>query len=499
MIALVVFIGVALTLVLGVRYWLGPRAPEGDHDLASRWSTSAAARSVAPPRPRVTQGTASWETALDRWVGAALLRPEEAAAIRRFEWDQGRAGAVPETGADVTRRLPALAEALGYLGGVLAVVGLVLLVAHYWPSLAIQWRLVMSAGVAATLAGVGAAVPEARHPALARLRGFVWLAAMAASGLFGGVVAHDAWGLTRPSSLILWTAVSVGAVGLAMWRLRPRPLQQLVTLAALVAALGAATAQFATPGVVGLVIAAVGIGVVASSRWRRMPSPWLNLGVGSLALFVAGLVIRAEWTAPGLIFSVVTAVVMLGVVEGTRFHLDRAPRLIVAAVGLVTLATGVPPAIGFFAPHAGLVTGWVMWLAGAVVGILASRHGVRDVGLIEVASGAVLLGGAAVSAAQSQGFATILGFLTALALLAWGTRPDRVAFSFLGAAGLLVFVPWAVVHYFPGPGRAPLVILIAGVLFLGLALWLARLRDRIPQGFSALLAHRGPRRHGRVS
>jgi hypothetical protein len=72
-----------------------------------------------------------------------------------------------------------VAEALGYLGGMLATIGLVLAVAQYWPDLALAGRLGISAAGAVVLLVAGWLVPEHAEPALARLRWFLWLASTA--------------------------------------------------------------------------------------------------------------------------------------------------------------------------------------------------------------------------------------------------------------------------------------------------------------------------------
>lgn len=77
-------------------------------------------------------------------------------------------------------KVPLVAEALGYLGGVLAVVGVVLLVSRYWPDLTLGWQLALSGGTAAVLIGAGASSPEDREPALARLRWSLWTLGTAA-------------------------------------------------------------------------------------------------------------------------------------------------------------------------------------------------------------------------------------------------------------------------------------------------------------------------------
>jgi hypothetical protein len=54
-----------------------------------------------------------------------------------------------------------------------------------------------------------------------------------------------------------------------------------------------------------------------------------------------------------------------------------------------------------------------------------------------------------------------------------------VLLSVTGALGLLGNVPWAIAHFFPGEGRAPLLVLVSGVLLVAVAILLARMGGRL--------------------
>ena len=74
--------------------------------------------------------------------------------------------------------------------------------------------------------------------------------------------------------------------------------------------------------------------------------------------------------------------------------------------------------------------------------------------------------------------ATLAGLVVAVVLLAVGTSPGRVMASMLGLASLLIYVPWSIGWFFPGEGRAPLLIAVSGLLIVGAAVILARMGDR---------------------
>ena len=145
-----------------------------------------------PPRtaasPRATPGVgrmappAELSDTLDRWVAIGLLSP------RVRPTPSSNTSVRPSRSRHPTarlpapdRRIPAYAEALGYLGGVLALAGLTLLVASYWPDMSTSFRLALSLVTTVALVGGGALVHEhAVDPALARLRWFLWMLSSAA-------------------------------------------------------------------------------------------------------------------------------------------------------------------------------------------------------------------------------------------------------------------------------------------------------------------------------
>ena len=171
-------VGIIAAIVLAVQRGLR-------HDEAR--SLSAPATEVPPSQDAPLSDT------LSRWVADGLLSSDQAQRILEHE----RAGAeTPEAVRFVKapaaqRRVPLFAEALGYLGGVLALSGLVLLIGSYWPDLSTAVRLILSLTTALALVGAGALVNEESDPALARLRWFLWTLASAAAALFTGVVTAD--------------------------------------------------------------------------------------------------------------------------------------------------------------------------------------------------------------------------------------------------------------------------------------------------------------------
>jgi len=74
---------------------------------------------------------------------------------------------------------------------VLALTGLTLLIANYWPDLSTSMRLALSFVATLALVGAGALVHEHVDAALARLRWFLWTLSSATAALFTGVLMVD--------------------------------------------------------------------------------------------------------------------------------------------------------------------------------------------------------------------------------------------------------------------------------------------------------------------
>lgn len=457
------------------------------------------------------------ELHLSDWVAAGLIDEQTSAAIGRFEAEHVTVGApvaatvgapssapisapvsapvstsmaapAPAVGpapavhpavapAGARPAFAGVVEALGYLGGVLATTGVVLLVAHYWTDLGAGGQLAISGLTAAALIAGGRAVPEASGAAMARLRSFLWTLGTAAVGVFAAVLA-DELGAPSPGSRV--TAITAGAVALTsglMWWGRFRPVQQLITLVAAVVAVGASFALLINQVGAGTAVWLAGAALVVLS-WRNVTAtPVIDTAVGSISMGVGSVMVVADGNARLLVVAA-TGLILVALALAPRLFRNTPSVVVLAVVGSVVLLQSAPPTIGFFAQDAGVATGLVVWLAGAAVLALGIRRLTRVPLVLEVLGGLVMLGGAAVTAAGSPGFATIFGLATALALLGVSMLPSRVALAPVGAVGLLVNVPWAISWFFPGEGRVPLLISVSGVLIIAVAVLMARLGHR---------------------
>ncbi|MFN8036552.1 MAG: DUF2157 domain-containing protein [Acidimicrobiia bacterium] len=468
-----------VVVVLVVWYVVTRRAPRVEH---------APGRAAVPGPSEVATAGGPVDLALrvHEWVDAGLLTPAQADAILAHEGAVA-VPAAPAVAAAVPApphvrpagpsRVPVVAEALGYLGGVLAVIGLVLIVSRYWPDMATAGRMALTGLGALALVGAGALVREAEDPAFARLRWFLWLASTACAAVFAAVLAGDAFTVARPTEVMIVATVVAVESGL-LWWWRDRPLQQFTCLAGTLVAIGAAVAVLTVAGVVGIAVWLAGVALLTAALVRFGPRPVLTLLVGAIAVMVAGSITASEWEAFGLVFATASAIALVALALVPDLVRDRSQQLVLASVGAVAVLSFLPGTLGYFAREAGVVTGLLTWAFGAGLVVLGARRLVRQPVLVEVLGGLALLGGAALTGVQAPGFAALFGIATAVALVALGTIPGQVLLSVFGSIGLLVNVPWAIGWFFPGEGRAPLLLMVSGALVLVVAVLMARMGGR---------------------
>jgi hypothetical protein len=473
-----VLIGIVAAVAFAVSRRARTRSGVGQQP--ERVSTAAAPASTSRARPEPVELAVGSNIGayLARWVDAKLLSDEQSVAILAYERSRATQPGTPAASVRSPRRIPAVAEALGYLGGILAIVGLVLVVARYWSDMATFGKLALCGAAALVLFGAGAVVREQSDPAFARLRGFLWLTSTAASALFVGVMVHDSFGVTKQETIVLACAGAVALQSGLLWWGRERPLQQLAFLIGAVVTMAAAVAELAHEGPVGLTVWIVGVLYLASGVTRRTTTPLLTEAVGAVAVVVGAVITASGWQAFGLAFAVTTAFALLALAAVPGLVPARADELLLAVVGSVALLQTGPATVGYFARDAGLAAGLTVWIIGSGLLFVGARRLVRLPDVIEVLGGIAMLAGAAITGIQSTGFAPLFGIVTALGLVGLGMLPGQVLLSVLGSVGLLINVPWAIGWFFPGEGRAPLLIFVSGALILTVAVLLTRERGR---------------------
>ncbi|HEX6257600.1 MAG TPA: DUF2157 domain-containing protein [Euzebyales bacterium] len=181
---------------------------------------------------------------------------------------------------------PLVAEALGYVGGALALLSSVILIEQYWAELPPWGRVTLLAATAVGLLTAGALV-RVRDGPLDRLRGFLWLLSAVA---VGGTVAIGLTEYTalQDSELMLATGVAVAVYGVVLWLARTASLQQLVVFAAVLTAVtaGIGAAEPSWVEATGLAVWMVGMvwAWAAWVGWIRPRRTGLLIGAAAAAL-----------------------------------------------------------------------------------------------------------------------------------------------------------------------------------------------------------------------
>ncbi|MFZ4585416.1 MAG: hypothetical protein ACOYNI_09350 [Acidimicrobiia bacterium] len=451
--------------------------------------------SGAPGGPAVAPGaTEDVDALLSKWTAAGLITPVESQAIHAFE--HGAPGGVATTVAlktaapaptpeeeltiITTPRIPIVAEALGYLGGILAIVGVGFIVGKYWKDMPTAGRLLVAGGVSGVALFTGILVHEHTDAAFARLRGFLWLVATGGAGLFTTSLVRDAFGVERTNTVVLVTAAVVTTVSVALWQWRSeRFLQEITALVGAVVTVGAAVNIAEHLAITGLAVWVAGGLLLAVGLRHRVPNPVLAEFIGALSTIVGAILVVNDWQGFGFLLGVATAVAIIGLALVPGLAAGVGEQITCGAIGAIALLQFVPPTIGYWANAGSAGTGFTMWVIGAGLIAVGMRTRIRLPLLVEGAGAVACIGGAALTWSQLHGFAPLFGIATAVALIALGMLPGQVICSLIGSVGLLINVPWAISWFFPGQNRAPLLISVTGVLIILVALLLVRRGSRM--------------------
>lgn len=287
--------------------------------------------------------------ALRRAVSAGIITPAQADAVLAAE------GAGNPATTRVRRRVP-LTEALGYLGGVLALSGALTLAVELWDDVPTWGRLVVLTAVAGATWLVGARIDGDAAPALVRLRGALWFISSVAVAALAGQVASDVAGSGDTTALLSGGSAAAVHGGL-LWRRRDRPAQHFACVVGVLVAVGAAAELIDGPGAVGLAIGVAGAAWVGAAR--TLPPSVLALVIGGVAVLLGAGITAGDWADAAPLLGLAAAAALVAVGVGT----DRTP---LTVVGLIGAFGYLPWAVGhFFAESLGVPL--VMLLCGVAL------------------------------------------------------------------------------------------------------------------------------------
>lgn len=213
----------------------------------------------------------------------------------------------------VRRRPPPVAEAVGYVGAVLAMAGVAQLVGRSWSSFEQPVRIGLLGGLAAALLIAGLLLRDEDEPAIWRLRGFLMLLSTAALAGCAGVTFVDSFEMTD-ESITIGIGLVVAGYSALLWMLRDRPAQQATTFIGIVQTVAGAMALWDGAGAVGLSITALGgLWVFMSIRLgQRARSASVQLGLIALLVGPATTFESFRDVTPVIGLAVSLVVVLVG-------------------------------------------------------------------------------------------------------------------------------------------------------------------------------------------
>ena len=332
------------------------------------------------------------EQRLETWVRHGLITPEQASNILAVEHGadlEGVRPTAPETEPWGPRRpasttgvslagagLPPtslVAEALGYVGGILIVIAAGAITGQYFDDLGRPGRLALtgSAALALLCAGYLVHVNPAR-PAAGRLRSVLWVLTVAATAFFISLLADETFGWNGEEVAFV-AASGAAAVGLELWRRHRWMLQQLAVVVTLAVALGSGVAAYLGGDVALSGMAIWGLGgswLMLGWAGHVQPRHGTDLLGGAAATVGSQLIMNYDWGA-ALALATAAALVAIGV---------RLRALVLLAVGSVATLLVVPGVMQRYfpdtlaAPLAVLGAGVVLVFAALATATKWRRH-----------------------------------------------------------------------------------------------------------------------------
>ena len=314
----------------------------------------------------MTESAKTLREQLTRWTADGLIDARQAYRIEAAE--------TARTALSPQRRVPVIAEILGYVGTVVAISAAFITVHQVFHHVTRVTELAIAGVAGVGLLTAGAAVPSAREPALARLRGVLWLLATIAVVAFTGVLARDFLHLSDMNASLAAEATAL-ACAWPTWWVTKSPVQNLAAFAATVALTETALFQidphagrFAFGLAFWLISAAW-----AAATWRRYLVPELTgLLLAGTGLLIGALV--AMEAAAGQALAVLTVAGLFGIGVLTRKVLP----IVFGAIGTIYIVPDVTRRYlpgSLWAPLSAGVVGLV--LCGTAIWLARSRRAAK--------------------------------------------------------------------------------------------------------------------------
>jgi hypothetical protein len=241
------------------------------------------------------------------WVSEGIISEEQGERIR------AREGAALTALAPAPRAsmMPLVVEALGYLGGAIVVVATLLIAGRYWDEMSDAVRLGLLGAATLLLLAGGWAVPARLEDVGTRLRSVVWAVSTAAAAGFLGVWGSQVLGLHGTDLTLMVTGVTA-AYAVALFALRPAPLQQLAMMGLLGGTAAAALAKFVDDGSwPGVGFWVVGVAWIVLGQAQVLEPVRLARVAGAVLALVGSMMTTSDLADPALVFSLVTVAALV--------------------------------------------------------------------------------------------------------------------------------------------------------------------------------------------
>lgn len=270
---------------------------------------------------------------------------------------------------DGSRRHPVgslVTEALGYLGGVIVIVGTALVVSQFWADVSDLTRLLIVGGVAVALLVAGALVPAGSGGVGTRLRAVLWMLAVGAVTGAASVLVYELLKTTHN-----WAPTLIGAitalVAVPLWACRPTILQQAVAAGAIALTLASAAAVVDVPwSLAALVVWLLGV-LWVGLGWSGVLHPeQAAVAIGAIIAMVGAIMGMGSTAGPAL--ALTAAVGLLALALHRR-------DLVLLAIASITVLVSLPTAVSRWFPTVGAAV--VLLVVGALLvgaAIYTARH-----------------------------------------------------------------------------------------------------------------------------
>jgi hypothetical protein len=198
------------------------------------------------------------------------------------------------------RRMPLLAEVVGYLGAILLLAGGVAAISRQWSHIGTWAHVGILAGAAAFFLLAGLSVRRVREPAIQRLTGVTWLLSVLCTAGAAGYATYDLiFSFTSADNnagavTVLGVGLATSAYAAVLWLVRRRALQAAAMFGGLITLIcgfiATATAGRAPNGAsLAYALALWGFGLAwAVLGWRRRIEPmWAAVPLGTMLALIA--------------------------------------------------------------------------------------------------------------------------------------------------------------------------------------------------------------------